>query len=126
MSRNKIRTPSYFIKRLRDNGFIAIKLFAIFSKSDPRQWVIIVNPTEASVFITCYINKNNLNEILFEIDDGGRKIPKNFFIKTDSIEVIIDYLIRHGVSNNTNYVGRDRFLSRRLNNNDEGQKAIQE
>ena len=126
MSKNKIRTPSYFIKRLRDNGFIAIKLFAIFNKADPRQWTIIVNPTEASAFITCYVNKNNLNEILFEIDDGGRKIPKNFFIKTDSIEVIIDYLIRHGVSNNTNYVGRDRFLSRRLNNNDEGQKIIQE
>jgi len=125
MSKNKLRTPSYFIKRLRDNGFIVIKLFAIFNKADPRQWTVMVNPSEASVFITCYANKDNLNEILFEIDDGGRKIPKNFFIKTDSIEVIIDYLIRHGVSNNTNYQGRDRFLSRRLNNNDERQKIIQ-
>lgn len=123
MSKNKLRTPSYFIKRLRDNGFIVVKIFAIYNKADPRQWTVIVNPTEASVFITCYANKNSLNEILFEIDDGGRKIPKNFFIKTDSIEVIIDYLIRHGVTNNINYPGRDRFLSKRLNNYDEEQKA---
>lgn len=125
MSKNKLRTPSYFIKRLRDNGFIVIKLFAVYSKSDPRQWTIMVNPSETSVLVTCYANKNNINEILFEIDDGGRRIPKNFFIKTDSIEVIVDYLIRHGVNNNIEYQGKNRYLSRRLNNNDERQKAIQ-
>lgn len=125
MSKNKLRTPSYFIKRLRDNGFIVLKVFSIYNKADPRQWTVIVNPSETSVYITCYANKNNLNEILFEIDDGGRKIPKNFFIKTDSIEVIIDYLIRHGVSNNTDYPGRDRFLSKRLNNNDERKETIE-
>jgi len=125
MSKNKLRTPSYFIKRLRDNGFIVIKLFAVYSKSDPRQWTIMVNPSETSVLITCYANKNNINEILFEIDDGGRRIPKNFFIKTDSIEVIVDYLIRHGITNNVEYQGKSRYLSRRLNNNDERQKAIQ-
>lgn len=123
MSRNKLRTPSYFIKRLRDNGFIVIRLFSVYSKDDPRQWTIMVNPSEASVLITCYANKETLNEVLFELHDGGRRISKNFFIKTDSIEVIIDYLIRHGVSNNVSYRGRDRYMSKRLNNYDEGQKA---
>lgn len=118
-SKNKLRTPSYFIKRLRDNKFIVIKLFAVYSKADPRQWSIMVNPSEASVMITCYLNKDNLNEVLFELNDGGRRIPKNLFIKTDSIEVIIDYLIKNGVSNNTFYPGRDRYLTKRINNYDE-------
>jgi len=119
MSKNKIKTPSYFVKRLRDNGFIAIKLFGVFAKQDPRQWVVLVNPSEASVLVTCYLNKDNLNEVLFEFNDGDRHIPRNFSIKTDSIEVIIDYLLRHGVSNNKDYPGRDRYLSKRLNTYDE-------
>jgi hypothetical protein len=122
MSKNKLRTPSYFIKRLRDNGFIVVKLFGIYAKSDPRQWTVIVNPSEASVLITCYCNKNNIDEILFEMDDGGKRVPKNFFIKTSSIEVIVDYLLRHDVSNNVDYPGRSRYLSKRLNIYDEKQR----
>lgn len=122
--KNKLKTPGYFIKRLRDNGFVVIKLFTIFSKTDPRRWTVLINPSEASVFVTCYNNKNDLDEILFEFNDGGRKIATNFFIKTDSIEVIIDFLLRHGVSNNTDYPGRDRYMKARLNNYDEGQKFI--
>jgi hypothetical protein len=118
-SKNKLRTPSYFIKRLRDNRFIVIKIFSVYCKGDPRQWTIMVNPSEASVMITCYLNKDNMDEILFEFNDGGRKILKNFFIKTDSIEVIIDYLIKNGVSNNADYPGRERYLSKRLNTYDE-------
>ena len=125
MSKNKLRTPSYFIKRLRDNGFIVIKLFAVYSKQDPRQWTLMVNPSESSVFITCYANKNHLDEILFEFNDGGRRIASNFFIKTDSIEVIIDFLLKNGVSNNTPYKGRERYFKKRLNNYDEKQKLIQ-
>lgn len=124
MSRNKLKTPSYFIKRLRDNGFVVIKLFGIYAKHDPRQWTVMVNPSESSVFVTCYVNKDSLGDVLFEFHDGGRRIGKNFFVKTDSIEVIIDFLIRHGVSTNSNYPGRERYLARRLNNYDEKQKFI--
>jgi len=123
-SRNKIKTPGYFIKRLRDNGFIAIKLFSVFSKSDPRRWTVIVNPSERSVFITCYNNKDGLGDVVFELNDGGQGIPKNVYLSTNSIEVIIDYLISHGVSNNTEYQGRSRYLSKRLNNYDEGPKTV--
>jgi len=119
ISKNKIKTPSYFIKRLRDNGFVVIKIFNVYAKHDPRQWTVMVNPSEASVLITCYINKDNIDEVLFEFNDGDRRIQTNFFIKTDSIETIIDFLLRHGISNNTYYPGRDRYLSKRLNNYDE-------
>jgi len=123
MTRNKLRTPSYFIKRLRDNGFIVIKIFAVFGKHDPRRWTVLINPSEASVFATCYFNKDNEGEVLFEFNDGGAKIPKNFSIKTDSIEVIIDYLVRHGVSNGVDYIGRERYLKPALNISSEGQQT---
>ncbi len=112
-SRNKLKTPSYFVKRLRDNGFIVLKLFAVYSKSDPRRWTVMVNPSERSVLITCYNNKNSFGDVSFELNDGGVNIPKNMFINTSSIEVIVDYLITHGVGNNALYHGRNRYLSKK-------------
>lgn len=126
IGRNKLKTPSYFIKRLRDNGFIAIKLFAVYAKSDPRRWTVMVNPSERSVMITCYNNKNNIGDVVFELNDGGFNIPKNVLLSTNSIEVIIDYLIRHGVSNNGSYHGRDRYMSKRINNCNERQECTEE
>jgi len=120
MTKNKIKTPSYFIKRLRDNGFIVVKVFAIYAKGDPRRWTVLVNPSEASVYITCYSNKTEMDEILFEFNDGGLRIPKNYNLKTDSIEVIINFLVKHGVTNNKDYSGRDRFITKRLNTCNEG------
>lgn len=125
-SRNKLKTPSYFIKRLRDNGFIVIKLFSVYNKVDPRRWTVMVNPTERSVMITCYNNKNNYGDVSFEINDGGVNIPKNIHINTNSIEVIIDYLITHGVSNNSHYHGRSRYMAKRLNSYDERQEHPEE
>jgi predicted RNA binding protein YcfA (HicA-like mRNA interferase family) len=81
MSNNKLRTPGYFIKRLRDNGFVVIRLFSVYAKSDPRRWTVMVNPSETSVMITCYANKTVLGEILFEINDGGCKIPKTIALR---------------------------------------------
>ena len=127
MSKNKIKTPSYFIKRLKDNGFVVLRLFSVYAKSDPRRWTIMVNPSESSVLITCYSNKTEIDEILFELNDGGNRIPKNFSIKTDSIEVIIDYLITHGVSNNGEYRGRNRYITtKQLTTTDERRNAQEE
>ena len=39
---NKIDTPGYLLKRLRQSGFIAIRLFNKFSDSDPRRWTIMI------------------------------------------------------------------------------------
>jgi hypothetical protein len=126
LSKNKLKTPSYFVKRLRDNGFIVIKLFAVYGKGDPRRWTVMVNPSERSVMITCYNNKNEYGDVSFEVNDGGVNIPKNMFINTNSIEVIIDYLISHGVSNHNHYHGRNRYVVKRLNNYDEGQGHLEE
>ena len=115
LSKNKIHTPGYFVKRLRDNGFVVIKLFTLFSKSDPRVWTVLINPGASSVFITCYRNRERYNDIEFELNDGGASIPKNYFIKTDSLEVIIEFLVKNGVSNKDYYPLKDKFLRPRLN-----------
>lgn len=99
MAKNKITTCSYFIKRLRDSGYVADRLFGDYGKGDPRSWTVIVDPGVASVFVTCYNNHNELGEEYFEIYDGGQFVPENFKIKTSSIEIIIQYLIKFNINN---------------------------
>jgi len=108
ISKNKLRTPGYFIKRLRDNGFVVIRLFSVYSKGDPRRWTAMINPSYNSVICTCYTNKTEFGETLFELDDGGVKIPKNFYLKTDSMQVVINFLIEHGICN-ADYPGKNRY-----------------
>lgn len=99
MAKNKITTCSYFIKRLRDSGYVADKLFSEYGTHDPRSWTAIVDPGVASVLVTCYNNHSNLGEEYFEIYDGGQFVPNNFKIKTSSIEVVIEYLVKFGINN---------------------------
>ena len=98
--KNKIYTAGYFIKRLKDSGYVVLRMFEKFSFSDPRRWCIIVDPGNASIFITCYENKDFKGDIMFEINDGGRRFPKNYSIKTDSIEVIVSALVEKEVPQN--------------------------
>jgi hypothetical protein len=98
-TKNSIKTPSYFIKRLRDSGFIVWKIFSDYGMHDPRCWTILVDPSGSSVFITCYLNKDFFGDVMFELNDGGRKFLKNFSLKTESLEVIITHLLSAGVSN---------------------------
>ena len=92
MSKNKITTCGYFIKRMRDNGFIVNRIFAKYALNDPRKWTVMVNPGHESLFITCYENKEFFGQKMFEISDGGVRIPKNLGLNTDSIEVLLNYL----------------------------------
>lgn len=96
---NKIKTAGYFIKRLKDSGFVVFKMFNAYNNTDPRRWTVLVDPGVSSVYITCYSNKNEINETLFEIDDGGNLFSKGTYFKTDSIETIISTLIQKGVNN---------------------------
>ena len=96
---NKLKTAGYTIKRLKDNGFVVLKMFNAYSNADARRWTVLVDPGRSSVYMTCWHNKENLNEILFEIDDGGIKFNRGFFIKTDSVEVLISTLIQKGITN---------------------------
>lgn len=99
MSKNKVTTCSYFIKRLRDSGYVVDKLFNDYSIADPRSWTVIVDPNVSSILVTCYNNHNELGEEYFEMYDGGQYIPENFKIKTSSIEVIVEYLVKFNINN---------------------------
>lgn len=99
--KNSIKTPSYFCKRLKDSGFIVFKMFNGYGTHDPRRWTVLVDPGGSSVFITCYTNREFGGDVMFEFSDGGIRFPKNFSLKTDSIEVVVNYLIKCGVSNNS-------------------------
>lgn len=99
MAKTKITTVSYFLKRVRDSGYVADKLYTGYNNTDSRSWTVIIDPENTSIFITCFNNKNFLGEEFFEIYDGGQYIPENFRIKTSSIEVIIEYLVKFNINN---------------------------
>ena len=120
-TKNSIKTPSYFIKRLKDSGFIVWKIFDDYGIHDPRCWTVLVDPKGSSVFITCFLNKDFMGEVMFELNDGGQKIPKNLSIKTESLEVIIIHLVNAGVNNNA--VNSPYHKDKYLNN---GQRSKQE
>jgi hypothetical protein len=95
--KNNLYTLGYFTKRLRDCNFITLKIFNDYKEGDIRKWTILVDPGDTSVFITC-LYKNETKEFMFHIDDGGKLFPKNFYMKTNSIEIIVEKLITQGVS----------------------------
>ena len=99
MSKNKLTTVGYFIKRLRDSGYITDKVFTDYSESDCRSWTVIVDPRGCSVFITCFNNQNYIGEEFFEINDGGQYVPDRFKLKTSSIETLIEYLVKFNINN---------------------------
>lgn len=95
--KNNLYTLGYFLKRLRDCNFITLKVFNGYKQGDIRKWTILVDPGDTSVFITCLYN-NDTKEFMFHLDDGGKLFPKNFYMKTNSIEIIVEKLITQGVS----------------------------
>lgn len=104
--KNKLYTLGYFTKRLRDCNFIVLKIFNSYSSSDKRKWTILVDPGNTSTYITC-VNDLNDKDVKFLIDDNGKCFPKNFYMKTDSIEIIVEKLLTNGVQQageNNNYL----------------------
>lgn len=100
-TKNSITTNGYFLNRLRDSGFIAIRLFKEYADHDPRKWTIMVDPGGHSLIITCYVNKEYPGDVVFEFNDGGNRFIKNYSIKTQSMEIIITNLIEKGVPQKT-------------------------
>jgi len=96
---NKLTTQSYFIKRLKDSGYEVWKMFDKYSESDTRSWTIIIDPGVSSVMCTCNVNHEEWEDTYFEFSDGGQFIPNSFKVRTDSIEVIVSYLVRYGINN---------------------------
>lgn len=95
--KNKIKTPAYFIKRLRDNGYGVLRIFQTYAIHDSRRWTVLLDPSNTSIFVTCYNNRNFNGEVMFEFNDGGNFFPKNFSIATESIEVVIQLLVDKGI-----------------------------
>ena len=94
---NKLTTLGYTLKRLRDSGYIANKLFTDYGEADPRSWTIIIDPGVASVFCTCYINDPYIGESFFELFDGNQYIPGKLNLKTSSFEVLVEHLVKCGI-----------------------------
>ena len=106
--KNKLKTAGYFIKRLKDNGFVTLRIFDKYSEADPRKWTVLVDPTGASVFITCFENTPYKGEYLFNFDDGNQNFKGNFSLRTDSIEVVVQRLL----SNNVGQKTASKFLTK--------------
>ena len=94
---NKLTTLGYTLKRFRDSGYMANKLFAEYRDLDPRAWTIMIEPNVASVFCTCYINDPYIGETFFELYDGNQYIPGRLKIQTSSFEVLIEHLVKYGI-----------------------------
>ena len=95
--KNKLKTAGYFIKRLKDNDFVTLRIFDKYSESDPRKWTVLVDPGGASVYVTCFENTPFKGEYLFNFNDGNQVFNNNFSLKTDSIEVVVSKLLKSGV-----------------------------
>ena len=105
---NKLSTLGYFKKRLRDSGYVVDDLYRKFGDTDPRGWSVVIDPQTASVFCTCYQNRDDFGDDYFEIYDGGQFIPSKIKIKTNSIEVFIQYLVKYGINNKAPQYNRHR------------------
>ena len=103
MAKNKLTTVGYFIKRLRDSGYVTDKVFTDYSKIDPRSWTVVVDPRNSSVFITCYNNHNSMGEKWTRtLQDGSE-----FTFQFDYEEIEDDVELYFGVVswNDTQWVG---------------------
>ena len=98
---SKPTTCGYFMMRLRDSGYRFEKVFEDYSGTDPRSWTVVIDPGMASVFCTCYVNRTELGDNHFEFYDGGQFLP-NVKHKTQSIDVLIEALVKAGINHKTN------------------------
>ena len=106
--KNKLKTAGYFIKILKDNGFVTLRIFDKYNEADPRKWTVLVDPAGASVFITCFENTPFKSEYLFSFNDGNQNFKGNFSLRTDSIEVVVQRLLHNNVGQNKD----DNFLTK--------------
>lgn len=96
---NKLTTIGYFMKRLRNSGYVVDKLFTGYSVVDSRDWSVVIDPGCASIFVTCYQNDPELGKSYFELYDGGKFIPGRLKLETNSIEIFVNYLVQFGINN---------------------------
>lgn len=103
---NKLTTLGYFRKRLRDSGYNCLEIYKDFHETDPRSWCMVIDPGGASVFCTCYLNCPDLGDSFFELVDGNISIPGKIKLKTDSFEIIAEYLNKLNINNK----GKNKYI----------------
>lgn len=100
--KNKISTLSYFTKRLKDNGYVVWKIFDKYMIGDQRKWTVLINPGFHSLYITCMVNMEEINDTpTFMFDDGNIYMRKDLLLKTHSIESVIQRLHESGVTSDS-------------------------
>ncbi len=98
MKHNKLSTQGYFIKRLKDNGYIVWRIFDKYSLGDARKWTILVNPGFHSVYVTCHVNMEMVDDTpVFSFEDGGSYIRKDLKIKSNSFETVHQHMLASGI-----------------------------
>lgn len=92
MSKNKLYTLGYFRKRLKDANIESKILIDTFPQNDTRKWMISIFK-DLSIICTCLktIEGENTNQFYF-CDHGQKVKPFNYILKTDSFNVIIEFL----------------------------------
>jgi|TARA_R100000951_G_C2602987_1_gene168767 hypothetical protein len=90
--KNKLKTAGYFIKRLKDAGYVVLRMFHKYSDKDSRKWTILVDPSGASIYITCFEDRPFRGEYLFSFEDGNQLFARGYVLKTSSIDVVIERL----------------------------------
>ena len=95
--KNSLKTYSYFVKRLKDNGYETWKMMDKYSEADPRKFTVLIDPFGASVYCTCFENLEGVGDVHFEFYDGGQQFRNSLKIKTDSFEVILKHLNDHNI-----------------------------
>lgn len=95
---NKPTTLGYFMKRLHDSGYNVEKLYTDYSEIDSRAWTVVIDPRNASIMCTCFVNRSNIGDNYFEFYDGGQFLP-SYKLKTQSIEVLLEHLNKYNIFN---------------------------
>jgi len=95
--KNTIATKGYFVKRLKDSGYETWMIFDKYSEVDPRKYTLLIDPSGAAVYCTCYENLQTQGDIMFELHDGGQFIPFRLRIQTDSFEIIAKHLNEYNI-----------------------------
>ena len=100
--KNKISTLGYFTKRLKDNGYIVWKMFDQYNVGDQRKWTVLINPGFHSLYITCFVNMETVDDTPeFQFDDGNTYMRKDTRIKTNTIQSVITHMLESGVTANS-------------------------
>ena len=52
---SKPTSESYFIKRLRDSGYLIDRVPVRFGQHDSRSWMVVIDPGGAAIFATAFL-----------------------------------------------------------------------